>query len=157
MQYPNVKDLEKFLQVCEDELFNQENRQLFNYPSEVLVDWDAKLIKDENENILKKLRGAANVYAIFLAGEGESEFSIAYIGQTNSKDARARLTNHLIAKNEGTGAKLDKTVGHVQSGGKIKISWISIKPESIRHYVEEELISKYGSALIWNKHGKKKA
>ncbi|MDQ6997065.1 MAG: hypothetical protein Q9M82_06340 [Mariprofundus sp.] len=118
--------------------------------------WNSEKIKISNEKLLADISGAANVYAIFIADKGNNEYALKYIGQTRSKYARTRLTNHLINKNENTGAKLNKVKCHIQTGGSIKISWISINPESLRHYVEEELIVRHKEELVWNEQGKKR-
>lgn len=157
MQYLNKADLEVFLQECEDKLLDNDNKKLVNYPNGAVAPWNSEIIKNTNEQLLKSISGSANVYAIFIAEKGNSEYNIVYIGQTNSKGARTRLTNHLIKKHKKTGAKLSKIIDHIQSGGNIKISWISIDPVSLRHYVEEELIDKHKEILTWNKHGKRKA
>lgn len=57
-------------------------------------------------------------------------------------------------KNDKTGAKLDGVKRVVKSGGSIKISFISIEPESLRHCIEELLIKKYKNKLEWNTNGK---
>lgn len=157
MQYSNKADLEFFLQECEEKLLDNLNKKLVNYPDDAVVPWNSEIIKTANEQLLKSISESANVYAIFIAEKDSDEYSIAYIGQTNSKDARTRLANHLIKKHKKTGAKLSKVIDHIQSDGNIKISWISIDPMSLRHYIEEELIDKYKEILIWNKHGKRKA
>jgi len=76
------------------------------------------------------------------------------MGQSKSTEARNRLSNHLIKKNKNTGAKLQLIKEHIQKGGKIKVSYILVEPESLRHYIEEELIKKYSVNLDWNSHTK---
>jgi predicted small secreted protein len=79
-----------------------------------------------------------------------------YIGQSKSIEARNRLSNHLIKKDKNTGAKLQFVKQHIEKGGKIKVSHILIEPESLRHYIEEELIKKHSVDLDWNSHTRKK-
>lgn len=157
MKYSKPTDLKDFLSECEKEILKDENRKVVNYPDEAVVPWDSETIKVVNEQLLKKISGSANVYAIFVANKDSSEYSLVYIGQTKSRGARSRLTNHLIKKHKKTGAKLNNVIDHVQAGGHIKISWVSIDPVSLRHYVEEELIKKHKQNLAWNKHGTQKA
>jgi hypothetical protein len=154
MEYENIETLEEFFKSCEKLLLSEDNRTAIEYPEEFIVPWESDDLKNKNEETLKKISGEANVYAIFTALKDADEYSLRYIGQTKSKLARTRLTNHLISKHEKTGAKLSKVIDHIQSGGSIKISWISINPESLRHYVEERLIEEH-SECDWNKQGKK--
>ena len=154
MDYKNVKGLESFLDDCEKELLSNKNRKEVLYKKKYIVPWDSVKLKNDNECLLKEITGNANVYAIFACDKGETKYSLRYLGQSKSKSSRTRLTNHLIKKNEKTGAKLSKVIDHVQAGGSIKVSWISITPESLRHYVEEQLIEKHPECE-WNKHGKK--
>lgn len=155
MKYSHTNDLEKFLKECEKRLLSDDNKQEVRYPSVCVPLWDSERINEVNETLLSELKHSANVYAIFTAEKGSKEYALKYIGQTISKLAKTRLTNHLIKKHSKTGAKLSKVIDHVQSGGKIKISWISITPESLRHYIEEELIERHPES-IWNKHARKK-
>ena len=147
-------DFHPFCSKLEIELLKDENKKTVEYPRFAISPWNPDAIKHENDQLLKDVSGLANVYAIFINNKNSSKYSLVYIGQTNSKGARTRLTNHLIKKHKKTGAKLKNVIDHMQSGGKIKISWISIDPVSLRHYVEDELIKKYRKTLAWNKHGK---
>lgn len=156
MKYPKNNDLESFYTKCKNELLDQKIRQNVVYPNGSIQPWDSDAIKAINEELLKSISGNANVYAIFVKGKNKRSFDLKYIGQTNSKYARTRLTNHLIKKHKKTGAKLKKVIEEVQAGSKIKVSWISIEPQSLRHYIEEELIKSH-SSLEWNQHGKTQA
>ena len=157
MKYARSDDLKAFLTKCEIELLKDENKILVEYPSSAINPWDSDAIKHENEQLLKNISGVANVYAIFIKNKNSSKYALVYIGQTNSKGARTRLTNHLIKKHKKTGAKLKNVIDHIQAGEKIKIPWISVDPVSLRHYVEVELINKHRKILAWNKHGKQHA
>lgn len=144
-------ELEKFLEECEKYLFDKENKREIIYNQE----WDVTEIKNTNKDLLDSIgKIKPNIYAIFATENKNAEFELKYIGQTNSQGARTRLTNHLITKNHKTGAKLEKVKRVVNSGGRIKISFIAIEPESLRHYIEEELIKKYKNKLSWNTQGK---
>ena len=156
MNFPQSDDLTNFLKDCEDHLLNNNDKKEVAYPNSCISPWDSEGIKRANEELLNELSGSANVYAIFTANKNSEEYTLKYIGQSESKLARTRLTNHLIMKHEKTGAKLKKVIDHIRSGGKIKISWIKITPESLRHSIEEELIGKHPESC-WNKHAKKKA
>lgn len=152
VEYENLKSLELFFQECEELLLNEENHKLFNYPLEDNTSWDDIKIKSSNETFLQNLRHNINVYAIFGMTKNEQEYTLKYIGQTKSIEARSRLSNHLIKKDKGTGAKLENVKQYIKNGGKIKISCIFIEPESLRHYIEEKLIQKYINPKMWNKH-----
>jgi len=153
VKYKNNVELEEFLQECNTVLMSDERKKIVAYPNDSLDFWDSEKMKKANENLLSEISNTANVYAIFVSTD-ENNYALKYIGQTNSKGARSRLTNHLFKKHEKTGAKLGKVMAEVNSGHSIKISWISISPESLRHYVEEELIKIYRDKLEWNKRGK---
>jgi len=155
VDYPNHDELEQFLSTCEEELLAEKNMRIVVYPDDAVKLWRSETIRDANEKLLSEFSGTANVYAIFIADKANNDYTLKYIGQTKSKLARARLYNHLIKKDAKTGAQLSKVMSHVQAGGSIKISWISINPESLRHYVEEELINKHQQKLTWNQQGKK--
>jgi hypothetical protein len=150
MEYKEIKTLEKFLNEVETELLMEQNRLLVAYPLASISPWNADELGAANENILAEASRNANVYAIFTATKGSESFSLRYIGKTTRKLARQRIRNHLIKKNEKTGAKLQHVADHVLSGGAVKISWVKIQPESLRNYVEEELINRHEEA-DWNR------
>jgi predicted small secreted protein len=155
MNYPNTDDLNTFLIYCEAQLLDEKSKKEVKYPDSCISKWNCDGILNANKALLKELSGSANVYAIFTANKDSTNYTLKYIGQSESKLAKARLTNHLIQKNGKTGAKLEEVKKHIQSGGKIKISWILVKPESLRHFIEEELIGKHPECC-WNQHAKKK-
>ncbi|PCI28642.1 MAG: hypothetical protein COB67_05895 [SAR324 cluster bacterium] len=155
MTYSNIQDLKLFLASCENELlFNDKNRKKLNYPINKTNDWLPDDIKKLNKSLLKEIAKKTNVYAIFIANKNSNDYKAVYIGQSKSSGARTRLTNHLIKKHKKTGAKLDQVIRHIEDGGSIKVSFILTEPESLRHYIEEELIKKYSKTLIWNIHSK---
>jgi hypothetical protein len=151
VKYKYKENLLGFLKDCELELLKEEERRIVEYPKAHIDPWDSDKITNRNEQLLCEIGGKANVYAIFTSEQHEAVWRLRYIGQTKSKIARSRLRNHLIAKSEETGAKLAKIIDHVKAGGSVKVSWISVTPESLRHYVEEELIKKHREA-DWNVH-----
>ena len=155
VKYTNTHDLKAFLEECESVLMDEKTRKSIIYPKGSVDHWDSDAMKIENAQFLSEISKSANVYAIFVV-INESGYALKYIGQTNKKGARSRLVNHLFKKHDKTGAKLDKVVNEVKAGNQIAISWISIMPESLRHYVEEELITKYKEKLDWNSRGKNK-
>jgi len=149
MKYKQLKSLEEYLGKVEAALLQEDACTPFEYPQQSISPWNSKQLDAANKNVLDSVSGVANVYAIFTAPNNSNEFTLRYIGKTTRKLSRQRIRNHLIKKNAKTGAKLDNIVAHVQSGGFVKISWIKIEPESLRNYIEEELISRHKEA-DWN-------
>lgn len=150
MKYRQLESLQEFLDQVDQSLMAEDRRVELSYPDGSLSPWDADDIGRANEQILSDLSGAANVYAIFTAPKNSKGFSLRYIGKTTKKLARQRIRNHLIKKHERTGAKLKEVEAHVRAGGKLAISWVEVEPESLRNYIEEELICRYPGAT-WNR------
>jgi hypothetical protein len=149
MKYEHIEELETFLRSVECALLREDNRSLVSYPQGRVSPWDAIELDKVNKSILDAVSGSANVYAIFTAPQNSGSFSLRYIGKTTRTLARQRIRNHLIKKNDKTGAKLHNVKRHVLSGGQVKISWLKIEPESLRNYLEEELIDRHKEA-DWN-------
>lgn len=150
MEYEQLQSLEEFLKNVEAALLKEDVQTPVKYSPHNTTPWDAAQIDAENQSLLNSVSGAANVYAIFTAPKGSDAFTLRYIGKTTRKLARQRIRNHLITKNEKTGAKLWKVISHVQAGGAVKLSWVTVEPESLRNYIEEELISRHKEA-DWNR------
>ncbi|MCA1772171.1 MAG: hypothetical protein LC677_05950 [Halomonas sp.] len=150
MKYRQTESLEELLKQAAQRLMEKDRRVELSYPNSSLSPWNADDIGRANEQILSALSGAANVYAIFTAPRNSEVFSLRYIGKTKKKLARQRIRNHLIKKHEKTGAKLKQVEEHIKIGGKLAISWVGIEPESLRSYIEEELIRRYPAA-DWNR------
>lgn len=150
MKYEHIETLEKYLSLVEAKLLQEEIRFFVDYPEESVSPWNTEQLEAANNTLFTEAAGSANIYAIFTAPKNSENFSLRYIGKTTRKLARQRLRNHLIKKHEKTGAKLKNIVQHVQAGGRVKISWLKIEPESLRNYVEEELIKKHKEA-DWNR------
>ncbi|RQW61910.1 GIY-YIG nuclease family protein [Vibrio viridaestus] len=150
MKYRNIESLEEFIKEVNTALFNEDSLINFKYPSNAISPWDSVQLDLANSDTLNSLAGTANIYAIFTAENSSDSFKLRYIGKTKKNLARQRIRNHLITKNERTGAKLEKIISHVTSGGSVKISWVSIEPESLRNYIEEELIN-YHKGADWNR------
>lgn len=150
LRYPHPKDLRAFLKDAESALLSPVERRHVTYPTDLASTWNADALASENEALLADLSGSANVYAIFTAADASDACALRYIGKTTRALARQRLRNHLFKKSAGTGAKLAEITDHIQSGGSVQIAWITIVPESMRNYVEEELISSHPEA-DWNR------
>lgn len=150
MKYKELETLEAYLELVEAELLKEERQQSVAYPREYISPWNSAALELENRKLLDLVTGSANIYAIFTAPKCSTKYSLRYIGKSTRKLARQRLRNHLFKKHETTGSKLAKVKNNIESGGSIKISWITIEPESLRNYIEEELIKKNKSAN-WNR------
>jgi len=150
MKYEELQSLENYLSKVEAELLKEDARMPVNYPEQSITPWSAAELDAINQSLFNSVSGVANVYVIFTAPKGTNDFSLRYIGKTTRKLARQRIRNHLITKNAKTGAKLWKIISHVQSGGVVKLSWATIEPESLRNYIEEELINRHKEA-DWNR------
>ncbi|ELH9640318.1 hypothetical protein [Vibrio alginolyticus] len=152
-------ELQEYINHCEEQLLNSEPVE-FVYPAELVGKdvsdpiWDDLIeeVKEPNEKeILSKLRHKANIYAIFTKN-GDEPWVKKYVGERKAIDMRQRITSHLINKNRKTGSKLDLVRDAVSKGQKIGLRFIFVPRDTMRAFVEEEIISKYKAELVWNKH-----
>ncbi|MGF1792931.1 hypothetical protein L4D21_20245 [Photobacterium profundum] len=151
--------LQQYIDECENQLLNGEPSE-FVYPSELLGKrisdpiWDEMIaqVKEPNEAILSTLRNKANIYAIFTKN-GDEPWIKKYVGERKALDMRQRITSHLINKNSSTGSKLDFVREAVSQGEKVGLRFLFIPRDTMRTFVEEEIISKNKKELIWNSHG----
>ena len=150
MEFMEVATLEKFVSKVDSYLKDSKNQKLVTYPKESINPWNESQIDEKNDDLLSSLSGVANIYAIFVLRKGANLPDLKYIGKTTKKLARQRLRNHLITKHALTGAKLADIKNEVKNGNQIKISFVSIEPESLRNYVEEELINNNRNSS-WNR------
>ena len=154
-----IDGLDDFLSECENKLLNVAPLE-FLYPRELRSEplneslWTDKVheIKSMNEKrVLSKLRNKANIYAIFIQPIG-GDWSPVYIGQRKALEIRQRITSHLINKNEATGSKLAQVKESVAKGHKIGLRFLFLERDTMRAFVEEELIARNKEKLEWNKH-----
>ena len=150
MQFSNVEKLEEFVAEVDEYLTTTDNIKTVLYVSKYSVPWNSEKLKEDNEELLSSISGAANIYVIYTTDKNSKERVLRYVGKTKRNLARQRLTNHLIKKHKKTGAKLNRVIDHIQSGGSIEIAWVTIEPESLRNYVKEELI-KLHQESNWNR------
>ena len=155
MEYQYIEHLESFVEKIDRYLHEDANQVLVDFTASKYSIWNSEEFLKANNNLLSALSCKANVYAIFTANTNSENYCLRYIGKTTKKLARQRIRNHLFKKSKKTGSKLNKVTDHIQSGGKIKISWVGIEPESLRNYVEEELIRNHKGAT-WNRENAKK-
>jgi hypothetical protein len=143
MEFHQQEALDRFQDAVETALMSEATRRDVVYPPGSIAGWVTATIDRANATLLEELTGRANLYALFAAPRGSTTFRLRYIGKSTRALARQRLRNHLIKKNDGTGAKLETVQAHIRSGGSLKVAWVSVTPESLRNYLEEQLISKY--------------
>ena len=150
MKFEHKDKLDAFINEIDQQLFDEQNLIPVVFPSKYVSSWDGAKLAQQNEALLASASGKANVYMIFTAIKGSADFKLRYIGKTTRKLARQRFKNHLFKKDPGTGAKLEAVISQVKSGGSVKISWVTVEPESLRNWAEEELISAHPEA-DWNR------
>ena len=150
MRYEQISSLEEYLSQVEKRLLEPERRVSVSFPSTATTPWDGDALARANMSILKSIAGSANLYVIFTGAYGEAEHSLRYFGKTTKKLARQRIRSHLFRKSEKTGSKLAQVVAHACGGGTVEIAWVEVHPESLRNYLEEELIIRHPEA-DWNR------
>jgi hypothetical protein len=144
--------LAEFAAGCADALLSGVRHE-FKYPVGCsLTNWPAPEIKLANEDLLGKLRGRGNVYALYVRASKDEDWLPIYVGQRKSINLRERISHHLISKNEQTGSMLAAVQTAVAAGQSIAISFIKVHPESLRLYVEETIIASNKASLLWNTH-----
>ncbi|MBF8782047.1 hypothetical protein IV505_20305 [Pseudomonas fulva] len=153
MRYEQISSLEEFLSQVESKLLDPEQRVSVSFPSTSTTPWNSDALIRANLSTLESVAGSANVYAIFTGAGGGSESPLRYFGKTTRRLARERIKNHLFRKSENTGSKLAQVLKHTCGGGTIKIAWIEVHPESLRNYLEEELIKRHPEA-DWNRENR---
>lgn len=156
MQYDQISSLEEFLSQVETRLLDPAQRVSVSFPPAQTAPWDGIALVQTNKSILDSASGSANLYAIFTSAYGEGESSLRYLGKTRKKLARERIKNHLFRKHEKTGAKLAKVLAHACDRGMVQIAWVEVHPESLRNYLEEELINRHPEA-DWNRENRKRS
>ena len=156
MRYEHISSLEAFLAEVEARLLAPEQRVAVSFPATATSPWNGDALALANKALLTKVSRSANLYAIFTSAGAAEDVSVRYFGKTTRKLARQRITNHLFRKNEKTGSKLAQVIAHASDGGVVQISWVDVEPESLRNYLEEELILRHPEA-DWNRENKIKA
>jgi len=142
--------MDGFLANLDQYLTYVSNQITITYSTQYIPSWNGGKLAEENETLLSNVSGNANVYMLFTAEKSGEDYQLRYVGKTTRKLARQRVRNHLFKKHDGTGAKLEQVKQLVQSGGLVKVSWVSIEPESLRNWAEEELIFSHPEA-DWNR------
>jgi hypothetical protein len=156
MKFAQQQAFDLFRDEVEKALLVDADRHDVVYPVDAVQEWSVPKIAAANEELLAAASGSINLYALFTAAKKSKTFSLRYIGKTTRRLARQRLWNHLIKKDELTGATLDKVKVHVKSGGSIKIAWVRVDRESLRNALEEELIHRQQQQrnADWNRNSR---
>lgn len=116
--------------------------------------WPADEIRRLNEPFLSAVTNSGNVYSLFTRDpRARSEWTVRYVGQRKSDSVGERLVQHLIRRDVRTGSKLDDIKGAVARGLEVGVALVLVRPEALRLYVEETIISTNRTTLPWNKHG----
>lgn len=87
-----------------------------------------------------KIKDRPNIYGLYVKKENE-DWKIMYVGQRKYIGILERLRQHLVGKHELTGSKLDNINEALCNGYQIGVKMFSIRPNAMRLYYEERLIS----------------
>jgi hypothetical protein len=154
MRYGGLLGLQVFRDEVDHALLNPDRRHAVALPSNAVHPWNGAALARANENLLSAFSRQANLYALFTGTPGGNAHQLRYIGKTTRRLARQRLRNHLFLKHEDTGSKLAQVAEHCCSGtGSVQVAWVSVEPESLRNYLEEELIAAHPEA-DWNRENR---
>ena len=120
----------------------------FGYPSS----WREDEISRRYKEFREKFSGKGNVYAILTRDPNMNDpWRPRYVGQRESSKIGERMRQHLVKRSKKTGSMLDKVKRAVSDGLIVGVSFIMVKPEALRHYVEEFVIMSEPQ-LDWNTH-----
>ena len=143
--YPYPGQLKKYILDCKEEISRE--KIPFNYPPMDGQSWPEKEIADKFDSEFKHMNGCGNVYAIFECRD--NNYEIKYIGTSKKTKLDKRIKQHLVKKPGRTSSKLECVKSSVHSGVCIAISYILVKPDNLRLFVERELIEQIDPP--WNK------
>lgn len=163
---PNVEcplDFSDFVKTCRSALIVKSPTP-FKYPAEVSGSnattdrWEkeADRIKELNSDLLGSLRHCANLYAIYKKNKGSDEWDPVYVGHSQSKGMRSRLTAHLVKKDKRTGAMVEKAAEAIRNGAEIAVSFILVAPEELRLVAENKILANdiAENEFQWNTNGR---
>lgn len=151
--------IEEYIEECEKCLLEGDPTE-FLYPSDFvgksIADniWEemVEVLKKNNKTLLSTLRNKANIYAIYTKPIN-GDWVVKYVGERKAASMRERITSHLIKKDDRTGSKLEYVREAVSKGEKIGLRFIYLPRDTLRTFVEEEIISRNKASLSWNNHG----
>ena len=147
------KKLKAMVKRVEHKLLIKPRRHCIKYPCGSRAScWEIKKIDEINQTTFDALKDAGNIYCIFTRKE-QCGWVARYIGQSKSGGLKGRLRSHLVHKSRDTGSQLEKIKCMVGEGERISISYVLVKPETLRHYVEESILKQSEcSEFPWNEH-----
>jgi hypothetical protein len=129
------------------------------YPTDLdIANWKSRYreIDGLNARILYSIERRAGVYAI-LTLNFRNKWIVRYIGKTDADGSRQRIRSHVVWRNKDTksgkytASKFDDVQSTVVRNGRVAISFVEIEPSSLRHYVEDILLTHFSPE--WNCHG----
>lgn len=121
MKMTGPEGLGEFADECASTLFDGSSIQ-FHYPDGCnLTNWPIAKIITLNDEFLKRLRSAGNVYALYTRRPNEAG-SVAYVGQRKSEGLREKITQHLVSKNSRSDSMLAAVKTDVSDGREMTIS-----------------------------------
>lgn len=131
-----------------------------DYPAGMTAgNWPSRRSKIDklNSDTLDAIQKRAGVYGLLILNRRKQQWILQYIGMTSAKGSRQRLRSHVVWRNKSTrsgkytASQFDQIQDAVVRGSSVAISFVEIKPSSLRHYVEDELLTHFSP--IWNIHG----
>lgn len=143
------KEVDKLLKKAEKRLLGEEATYYHINPKAK----DRKEFRNRNSELFNAIKNRAIVYCIW--EETKKQKTIAYIGHCCASCSSERIINHFFKKDRRTGSVLDKVKDSQKNGKNIGYSFIATEPSYMRYVLEDMLIKKYATRLIWNKNNKK--
>lgn len=144
--------LDDFFTTVKDRLLCERPIEV-EFPDATSRHWPAKKIEEMNAGTFGDLDGNGNLYAI-LAARANSTWMPKYVGTIACTELGKRIKEHLVDSN-GPSSKLCEVKNEVSNGGRIAISYVGIKPENLREYMEKRIIRAerdlVAGRLSWNK------
>lgn len=102
------------------------------------------------KNVILQLPFKPNIYAFYVKSKDSKVWELKYIGQRNSISFQDRMREHFSKHHEKTGSKLKFVNESIKGKKEIGVKLLSVQPEGLRKYYEEELISHFCETLEWN-------
>ena len=146
--FDGPKDLERFARDCEEALFSGPHT-IFAYPEGCSErHWPELDIAERNAGFGAALNGNGNIHAILTRGGGEPEWTPKYVGHCDSEMLGGWASAHLVYNERRIGSRLADVKSEAGRGREIAMSYITVRPDSLRHFVHEAIVRH--SALEWN-------
>lgn len=145
-----VRGLDELVGECRRALVDAQMVCRVTYPTYSSFQcWPVDEIDRLNSKLLDSLNGNGNLYAIHVRERKDSEWRAEYVGKSISSQLRQRMRSHLIHRTGSTSSKLDNVKEAISRGQEIGVTFVMVEWESVRNFVEEEIIDK--GQFAWNK------